>query len=118
MKIAAVRLRNVTTAALAVLTTNFVLFVITFEDGKARTLATHNVAERGAVRSSELVTMISSDKDGEITQEPTEYLVIHAFAGLLRVVILDDTKLDTKKKTGKAGVKSDVLDLSAGFTVR
>ena len=62
--------------------------------------------------------MISSDKDGEITQEPTEYLVIHAFAGLLRVVILDDTKLDTKKKTGKAGVKSDVLDLSAGFTVR
>lgn len=132
------------TCALACLTTDNVLSVLSFNGGKATTLATQNVSERSAVRSTECTALLAYDEPLPVTEsaveagEPsggatslvTKFLVVHAFQGLVRVIVLDEDNTSAGKASsarrasrsvGQSGnAKEDVatIDLSKGFTCR
>jgi hypothetical protein len=111
-----VKLRNVSTAALAVLTVDLTLFLVSFTpDGKTQTLASHSVNERGASRSEDFVTLLAGTAASD--EEYTKFLVIHTFQGLVRVMLLDEDEKKEKRRASKAG-KEDIVDLTRGFTTR
>lgn len=113
-----VKLRNVSTAALAVLTVDFTLFIVTFTpDGKTQTLASHSVNERGASRSEDFVTLLAGPAIKQQEEEYTKFLILHTFQGLVRVVLLDEDEKQPKRRASKAG-KEDAIDLTRGFTTR
>lgn len=127
LKTAPVRLQSHPTSCLAVLTTTFQLFVVAFDRQTAqiKTLASHSVNERGATRSFDFHTLIAgSPKQNPL--DPTPFLLIHAFQGLLRIVNLQSNKQtsagdnDYQGKTEEAeeAEEAEPLDLSRGFTTR
>lgn len=113
LDLAPVRLRAIEMTCIAVLTLEYKLFVLSFQNGEATTLASHSVEERGAVPSADLVSL-QAERDVEDSTSPTKYLALHAFNGLIRIILLEEGT--DKRRTSSSC--PDALDLSRGFTAR
>lgn len=124
LKTVPVRLRSHRTAGLAVLTTAYQLFVIVFDKSSSqiRTLASHSVYERSAVKSVDLVALLAGSALGGESSAPTTFLVLHAFQGLVRFITLDNEDAEVEPAEGKEDQPGETvagpLDLSQGFVTR
>lgn len=122
LKTVPIRLRSHRTSGLAVLTTTYQLFVIVFDktSSQIRTLASHSVYERSAVKSVDLVALLAGSA-GEASA-PTPFLVLHAFQGLVRFITLDNGDQEQLNAETDSIVQEDgsaePLDLSRGFVTR
>lgn len=119
LKTVPVRLRSYRTSGLAVLTTTYQLFVVVFDkkNSQIRTLASHSVYERSAVKSVDLVALLAGSAEGE--SAPTPFLVLHAFQGLVRFIKLDNGKGTEAEAEAYADDHNiEPLDLSRGFVTR
>lgn len=122
LKAIPVRLRSHRTSGLAVLTTTYQLFVIVFDKASSqiKTLASHSVYERGAVKSVDLVALLAGST-GEASA-PTPFLALHAFQGLVRIITLNSSDKnrseDDSKKADEEDQATETLDLTRGFVTR
>lgn len=122
LKTVPIRLRSHRTSGLAVLTTTYQLFVVIFDKSSSqiRTLASHSVYERSAVKSVDLVALLAGS--AEEASAPTPFLLLHAFQGLVRLITLDNGEqehADIEENATTTGDRSvEPLDLSRGFVTR